>query len=425
MSKCRNEIFLGKVKTNKLTKETEVTFNVLESLPDCRSIVAKNVVNDVSGIYSRFDIPQNVFECEAPACGNTGTFYPRGMEVIYFVHGDANEWASGVITFYTTFATSVVVKVSDTQAMTNADSYTITPVAGTDGYAPIVVDLSQEGTAIGEGYTASQKGAYISITLDSEKPVSDPCGLSSINVYDSMDDFAVNSVVKISCLSGIEGDTEIDAAESTCWDEGYNTEDLSFERTITGKLLTPNYYLLNPLLAKGAVTEGFEDVTVDMEVEPITVSGTPYGAVTLTDALASECGFIGAMLADPCNITDSMLDRISIPVNVALASNQFQVIGNVLYFNASLVGKHVIISYPKAVEIEELVADERNVGTRRVRMSYPYCTSDGVKYIKVFNNVLITSFPEGITNEETEFEFTVAIRKDAFGHYYHLNRIIG
>lgn len=419
MSKCRNEIFLGKIRVEKLTKETEVTFNVLDQLIDCRGINAKRYVNEVAATYSRYEVPADQFECEAPPCGNTGTLYPGTNEVIYHVHGDAKEWAAGVITFYTKNATKVDVWVSDTQSGTNADSYSITPSnTGVDGYNAIVVDLSQAGTKKGDGYTAAQNGAYIGIKLTGSN-----AGLSSINVYDSMDDFAINSVVKISCLTGIEGDTEVDAAEASCWDDGYDTEDLSFDRTVTGKLLTPNYWLLNPLLAKGKRTEGFVDTTVDMVV------GSD-GTITLSDALADECGFIGAMVADPCNITDSMLDRIAMPVPVALTEKQFQVLDGengvkTLRFNSALVGKHVIVSYPRAVEIENIVADERNLNSRKVRMSHVYCTSDGVKYQKIYNNVLITSFPESISNEENEFEFTISIRKDAFGHFYHLNRIIG
>ena len=184
MSKCRNELFLGKVRVNKLTKETEVTFNVLEDLPECRKINAKRHYNTLSGAsYNRFEVPQNVFECEAPACGNTGTLYP-GAAVVYQVHGDATEWASGVITFYVKDATGVTVLVSDTSSFTNADSYTITPgTAGADGYAPIVVDLSQAGTAVGSGYTASADGGFIKITLTGAT-----AGISSIGIYDSMDD---------------------------------------------------------------------------------------------------------------------------------------------------------------------------------------------------------------------------------------------
>lgn len=420
MSKCKNDMFLGKIRMNKLSKETEVTFNVLDALPECRIIRANKVVNDVVVNWARYDIPQNRFECEAPACGNSGTAYVGANEAIYFVHGDATEWASGVITFYVKNATQVVVKVSDTKAMTNADSYTITVgSAGADGFAPVVVDLSQTGTAVGDGYTPSASGAFISIT-----PTGSNAGISSIGVYDSMDDFAINAVVKISCLSGIEGDTAIEAAEATCWDEGYDTSsDISLERTITGKLLTPNFNLLNPLLGKGNRTDGFEDVTVDMVVGE-------DGTFTISDAFAEECGFYGAMVADPCNITDSMLDLISIPVPVALTEKQYQIIEQAdgvkqFRFNTALAGKHVVVSYPRAVEIENWIADERNLNTRKVRMTVPYCTSDGVRYVKVFNNVLITSFPEGITNEENEFEFTIAIRKDSFGHFYHLNRILG
>lgn len=413
MSKCRNEIFLGKIKQEKLSKETEVTFAINESLPDCRLISANKYINEpTNASWAKYDIPQNQFECEEPPCGNTGTLSYEGS-VVYFVEG--NEWASGIVTFYTKETSgNITVTLSANQSGTPGVSYTVNLddiTASADGFKPIVVDLSQTGTNVGDGWTPAEVGNYITITG------ANGVSVSSIAVYDSIDDFNINHVVKISCLSGIDGDTSIDAAEAECWDEGYDTSTSpTLERTITGRLLTPNYWLLNPMLGKGRETEGFEDVTIE-------VTAIADGVV-LPNLYDNGCAYVGAMVADPCDITDSMLKRISIPTRVNLEQDQFQIVGDKIYFASALNGKKIIVSYPRKIEVEEIVADERNIGTRKVKMSFPYCTSDGTKYIKVFNNVLITSFPEGITNEEQEFEFTVAIRRDAFGHYYKIYRVL-
>ena len=62
---------------------------------------------------------------------------------------------------------------------------------------------------------------------------------------------------------------------------------------------------------------------------------------------------------------------------------------------------------------------------RKTRMSYTKVWTDGVKYRYVFDNVLITSFPDEVTDEETEFEFTITIQKDATGRFGRAYRILG
>ena len=58
-------------------------------------------------------------------------------------------------------------------------------------------------------------------------------------------------------------------------------------------------------------------------------------------------------------------------------------------------------------------------------MSYTKTWTDGVKYRFVFDNVIITSFPDEVTDEESEFEFTVTIQKDATGRFGRAYRILG
>ena len=61
----------------------------------------------------------------------------------------------------------------------------------------------------------------------------------------------------------------------------------------------------------------------------------------------------------------------------------------------------------------------------RVRLSYTKVHTDGVKYRFVFDNVLITSFPNAMTEQETEFAFTINIQKDAQGRFGRAYRILG
>lgn len=432
MARCKNDALLAKIGVNKITKDMEVDFTVLTTLPDCKRINAKAYVSvknssgtDVVPTFSAMTRPANQFECMGGNCVNSGTLYPTvsGGTVVYHAPFDATEFANGVITFYTKGVTSAEVTVSSDSAFTNADKYTVTPgAAADDGFSAVIVDLSSTPTTVGTGWAPSATGVYISIKATGTAA---DIGISSISIFDEKEDFETNAVVKISCLTDISGDIDIDAAEETCWTGGYDTEGLTFERTITGKALTPNYWLLNPLLGKGTATKGFEITSVERTV----AADGSYGKITLADLYQAECGFVGVALADNCDVTEGMLTRLNVPAPIAMDEKHFIVIPGEdnltdIYFNTAMVGQTVVISYPKEVEIEELVADVDNVGTRRVRMSYVEVQTDGAKWVYVYDNVLVTSFPQSITEDETEFEFTIAIKKDESGHFYRKYRIL-
>lgn len=432
MARCKNDALLAKIGVNKITKDMEVDFTVLSTLPDCKRINAKAYVSNVNAqsaavvpTYSGMTKPANQFECMGGNCVNSGTLYPTvsGGTITYHAPFDGTEFAEGIITFYTKGVTSAVVKISSDANFTNADSYTVTPGnAADDGFSAVIVDLSATPTAVGDGWTPSANGVYIAITPTG---TANEIGISSIAIFDEKEDFETNAVVKISCLTDISGDIDIDAAEETCWTGGYDTEDLTFERTITGKALTPNYWLLNPLLGKGTATKGFEITGV----EKVIVADGDYGKITIADMYQDECGFVGISLADNCDVTEGMLVRLNVPSVMPMADNHFIVVPGEegltdIYFNPLMVGQTVVVSYPKEVEIEELVADVDNVGTRRYQMSYKETQTDGTKWVYVYGNVLVTSFPQSINEDETEFEFTINIKKDENGHYYRKYRIL-
>jgi len=294
-----------------------------------------------------------------------------------------------------------------------------------------VVDLSKAPTSeIGNGWSPVSTGAYIQIGVTPTDPAFDKSniGISSISVFDDIADFETQTTVKIGCLTTVGGSWDLDAAEATCFSNGgYDETSINnFEHTITGKALTPNYQLLNPLMGKGTAVEGWDTATVDKVIE----ADGDYGKVTLADKHPGECGFIAVALADTCNVTDASLTELSVPSVVDLDEGHYIITENQdgttsIWFNKELVGAHVNISYPKTVEIEEWEMNESNVSTRRVRLSYARVWSDGTKWRFVFDNVLITSFPEEITEEESEFEFTIVIQKDATGRFGRAYRILG
>lgn len=421
---CGTEDLIKKITNKKLDKAVEVSFSVLGKLPDCKRIDAQDVLKVLTsgdepittGIdYNPYNIPANSFECHGDECVNTGTLYPgqSGAKAFYFLPYNAVDFANGIITFFVTGFTgakNVTLTISDTEAMTNADVYTVSAKGVAGEFTPVAIDLSGVPTStVGTGYTAADFGAYINIAVADAN-----AGISSIAVFDSIKDFEVNNTVTVGCLTEITGDDAIDAAEASCDDPGYDlTNPVSFERTIVAMRVTPNYDLLNPVMGKGESTKGQELVKVTKTVE----ADGDLGKVTIPDLSLDECGFVTVM--SDC----ATLKRIDLATRIALDDEQYNIIANedgtsTLYVNAHLVGKELFITYPKDVEVEELIADERNVGGVRTAMRVPFAEENGRHGYYIYGNVLVTSFPVSLTQDNTEFSFTISVQRQKDRHLY-------
>lgn len=430
MGRCSNAELLKKIGINKIDKQaTEVTFTVLNDLPDCRRVNTKDFVEVSDGYtYNKYDRPINRFECNRDGCVNTGTLTltAENGSALYRMQSDATEYAAGALIFYvkpSATPTKVTVTISDAKSLTNADVYEVTvSKAMGDGFAPVFIDLTKiPDKTEGNGWEASTAGAFIKIAADKAKT-----GISSIFAIESLSDFETNDVIKIGCLSEIGGTFDVEAIEATCLNTGYNDDISAFEYNVTGKTATPNYWKLCPLTSKGKEIEGFRPETVRRTVEAF----GDLGRVTIADPYQKECGFWAVQVADDCNISDTMLTRLTVPMEIAVDEGHYILIEDEengttdVVVNAKFVGKDLLISYPQKKEIEERVGSLSNLNSVRAKMAVPFVTTDGVEEIHVFDHVLITSFPETINEDETEFAFTISIQKAPDGTFFKVNKIV-
>ena len=456
MNKCNlNRVVAQKVGYNKVEKTQEVDFNLSTDIDACVKINTKNYIayeGATAPVYSRLAVPQDMINvCAVKGCKNTGTLiistknegsdsnYTHTASATFAKATNAVLISAGIVYFYVDFPKAGTYTVDLTigdikdSELTNGDQYTQEVTVTSEGYKPISFDLSVAPSEdVGTGWNPTTSGItmQIDVTSADSTEAGYMVGLSSISIFEDVEDLATNEVVKLSCMTGIEGDDTIDAMEEQCLGAQYDTSTTSVERTITASTWTPNVMMLNPLIHRTEVTEGFYIATVEMTVEQDTENDS-YGSVQLADSYDEVCGFIYSSIADSCNINDSILTRINNPNLMNLDERQFQVInsflnptvdveGSKLYFNKALVGKTVIISYPRAVEVEEFIATEAGINERRAQMSYTKKQSDGVVEVHVYDNVLITSFPQTINNSDSEFSFTISVQRDKNGNFFRI-----
>ena len=426
--RCDMEELITKITSKKLDRRTVVSFALLGNLPDCMRINTKNYINVVDSThqavettlsYNKFDKPANMLECEKDTvCVNTGGLAVGATTnyVMYKLPYDGTKYSSGLVIFYVkgfTGSKNVTIELSNATTFTDSDKYTVSVTGKGAEYVPVIFDLTQTPTSTaGTGWTASAVGNYMTVNVADANAV-----ISSIAIFESIEDFENNDVVQIGCLTTIDGDDAIDAAEATCADSAprHDTSSPTFERTITGTAVTANYQKLNPLVGKGDSTKGFAISTQKFTVK----AGESYGEIVIGDMYQKECGFV--TIDSGCEL----LKRYDIPIPVALDDDHFLVLPQddgttQILVNSNLVGQEVLVSYPMEREVTEYIADIDNVDGVRVKMYVPYELSNGVKRAKVYGNVLVTSFSDPRGEDDSEISITVSIQKAADGHYYHI-----
>lgn len=447
MARCKNDTLISKIGMKKLEKMMEVDFAVLTDIDSCVKVNTKNYIaySGTTATFSPYKTPSDMFNCLAEGCKNSGTLtVTNGVGLAsgasFAVNADATEFVAGVITYYVHFPVagtydlkSTISDITD-QNQANAYVYSKEITVQSEGFYPVVLDLSkvpdeQKGT----GWTASESGIILTLEANpSDDTVIPNIGFSSIYVYDSIEGFEVNDVVKIGCIDEFSGDFTVDATDASCFGGGYDADSITIERTLTGKSATANYWKLNPLMSRGDQSTGWVIQTTERQVSETTIEGVRYGYVQLADMNMDECSFTLATMADNCNVTDSMLNRVNTPVVVSLNEKQFIVLDGTttaavdagkLLFHESLIDQKVVISYPKKADAQHFVGNEDALEERRVRMSFTQEQTDGIKQNYVYNNVLITSFPATLNNEETSFSFTISVQRDKNGNFYEMYQI--
>lgn len=439
MSKCCNETLLKAIGIEKMTKKTKLTFNVLYSFPDCQAIRTGNVVSYsnttlTEGSYDHLDRPEDALECARNRCVNTGTLTAEptsssvAASVVFKAPFDMTPLAAGLMTFYTKSSGTITIDISSRSDFTDADTYTVN--AGTlpslsDGFKVAMVNLAEEPTSIiGEGWKPSQAGAFVRFTAATGETLT----VSSIFFFESVEDLELNHVIEMSCLTGWDGEDSIEAEESACFPGTYDdtSVDGGLERTITGTAITPNYWMLNPLNAKNVPIDTFMSCNTEMTI----VENGDYGEVTLIDKFEDECGFLAVQLVDPCSVTDSTLIRVDVPANATLKPTHFAVYTNAdgtttLRFNKELVGKDVRISYPREMSADVVDIAKKNIDNApRVRLTREITYTDGDVVVFQYDNVLITSFSDSVTNEgKAEISIGISIQTDEEGRFGRMLRV--
>lgn len=457
MGRCSNDAIPRFIGVNKLTKQSMIYMTVLNDLDTCTCVNAKHGYARGSGsttgitTYNPYLVPDDAFNCAPDRCRNTGTLTARrtsASEVEYTldfpIRYDATEFYAGILTFYAYTNTpgtyTITVSIGDpdqadvSTSTGNFDTYSVVVTFDTAGFRPVVIDLSSTPQSTsGDGWNADTRGAIIRFNISSAVTVTTTFGISSICFHDDTTDFETADAVIFQCVEDITRDITLDPVDASCWGQGYDSTSLSVDYSFTAKAATPNYHKLNPLEYLGEATEGWYPASDRKTVEAITLNRVRYGYVQIPEAFEGECGFMYVNIEGLCNQTDSELSRVYSPFPMNITERQFQFItdeytdlnASTILVHESLIGQDISIQYPRRADVVEYVADDSRINKRRVKLAAPICYNDGTLDLYVYENVLVTAFPQPQTEtDEPSWNITISIqRATSDKRFYHRYRI--
>lgn len=444
MSKCQEPVTLSRISLNGLEEFEEVYFSVLNDSDSCWKIKTNKLLSTtaVSHVFDQYKRPKDVYNCFAQNCNNTGTLIlsqKKGVttEVAFSLLAESQEFYAGVSTYYLdlskgTWEVAYTISSIDDEKQTNADRYKQTVVSEGTDFSTLIVDFSKFPDEVkGKGWQADEHGIIITVKVTPSEEMGDySFGISSMWFFRSFEELQNNELVAVGCLSELGGDFDMDVRDSTCLGTGYDKKSVKIEKELTGKKVSSNYWLLNPLLRKGEQTEGFSIFTTVQTIKEIVVNNVKYGYLLAPDLYLKECGFSKVLINEKCETDDSELLRVNVGQPINLDPSQFQVITegsnqHKILVNQALIGKKATLAYPKIEEVEEYIGDTSSFEERHVRMYYTEKRTNGKKITYVFNNVFITSFPGSLKEgDETEFKFKISVQRDANGAFFKEQRII-
>ncbi len=466
MSKCKNRNVIEFIKNSKIEPEkTNVVFNVMKDIDACAKIFTRDYFDAVGELplYRSTAVPEDLINiCESIGCKNTGTLFitsddtadtvADGATQTYTHKGgakfscisDATNYLAGVMFFYVfvgakgTYTLDMTISDAADRVQKNADQYTQTIHAERTGYYPITIDLAHmPDKTIGSGWEATTNGVVVDIELSitDESQDSLQVGFSSISFFEDLKDLEAGDVVILGCVSGVSGDDTYEPLEEACGAAMLDPNSFGVQREITASSWTPNVNALNPAIEDNGEIDTYTFVTTVKTVEQDD-EYEEYGSIHLSNYYVEECGNVYASVGGKCNLTDSIITRISGPNLVDLDERQFQVInsqinpdvqiiGAKIYFNKELIGQDIVLGYPANQRAREYVAVKDAINTKRVKMNYIHEDSDGWINDFEYRNVLITSFPRSISASDTEFTFSITAQPDKDKAYYHHKKYNG
>lgn len=405
----------GEAKPVILKSSDAITFVQKTKLDPLVSVVTSSyrATNLTTPSFSATEIPADAYNCFGDGCTNTGTMSGTATATApltaYKILANATEFSAGVLTVMVKFAAAATYTASlhvgdyAASAGTAGQDYvtwTVSVTTAAAGTFPVTFDMSQAPTAtVNAGWTPSTTGIDFAVALGGVT-AGQVVGLSSVNIYGSIDELNNKNDIVVASLSSIE---ITDAIETTAAEDG--TTDLlrhTVEGTITANKLSSNALMLSPGTVRTRSVSAPKLVIKQMTPVAETINGVAYATLTVSDIFSDRC-YPLVPIVDICGLDGKGVQVVSLAGSdygqtlangsmVLLSSANATTRTGKIIMNASYVGTTVNVSYYKTVTGDKYAVGD-DFGTNEWTVIIDEKMSNGKTRVTEIPNVLITSAP--------------------------------
>ena len=420
--------------------DTEVIMRVKEAIDTCfRYSTNSPIATDlVSSYFDKASRPEDKLSCVG-SCVNLGTLFGDASgttaSATFQEYLDANEIANGLMNFYVYAPASgtytVMLTIGDYAegtTLANADIYSYTLVADAgEGYYPITIDLSAVPTAIaGTGWDITTAGVSYMLEIDGVT-AGDMVGFSTVDFFASVNDLRKNYTLFLKCIESISADDTVDVVEEACNEKGYDSNSISAEISLSFNQVAGDFDKANPTMfdvdvASYKLPKVVEQTAVEY-VDP--VSGITYASVQISEIDTAGCGDVTVLAPDSCGY--SILNEVSVNTGIAIDNESYIVLsdengasnkGRIL-LDSSFEGKSVTVMYMADTPVESVRESRAEIRPFKVQIIIPMVYKNGMVEYRIYDNVLVTSFPWGWSaSDSTTRELTLNVGLNSNGARY-------
>lgn len=461
-NKCNVDLTHPMTGYGKQNKDEKIIVKITDRTQACVSFDTRKYLAITKGeflTYNPLARPTDQLNCNPDFCDTMGTLYVTPADPVPGTPADGDTpavpgegssagakfqiWSNalaytpqGIFGIYVFLPVNgeynIDLQISDIADSDGTDSYVISKkiVAdkGADWYLILFeLDDVESTTETGKGWTPSQRGitANVEVTAVPETVgIKDAIGFSTINIYDSKTELQKNAAVILSCIDSFQDDQSVDATDAACLDGGYNASTLKVTKTITATTMTQNSYWLNPLEHKTDNVEGFFPVTVEAEVLPYEWNGQTFGIIHLTDMAEDQCGWITVSSGNKCEeVFQSTYSSHALNLNatefIELKGNFNEIDHGAIIVSKEYIGESLMVTYPRAVTVEEYVADDTRLEGWHAEVQVPVMRKDHKVELRTYRNIYITSISQTFnTADEVKVGITFEAYRDENKAFY-------
>ncbi|EGP4894213.1 hypothetical protein FI615_001700 [Enterococcus faecium] len=281
-----------------------------------------------------------------------------------------------------------------------------------DSWNPVMLELFNPDEVIGTGWIGKNSGIVIIV----EPKQSQPYRLSTIEIFETIQDIVSDMTIGFTCITDFSGDPSLTITEDLCDVQGYDSKATKIERSLTANNIIGELAEFHNITKRQKELEHLVQTRGEFIAKEETDNGIRFATFTIPELADIRCP---RLLIQPLNCETNPFYHVDIDNDmnlIAIQEDQFFRKGNKVYVNEAYIDTKFVVAYPIFVEgiAWDITTEEMENIHYQMEMTTPIC---GDEYVIKADNVLLTALPFTWTSEAGQFTVPFTMAKDNQGKF--------